>query len=45
VAETGSARGRAILEDFSDFVRHFWLVKPKAASLGSLLAESRRRPE
>jgi len=45
VAETGSARGEAILEDFSDFVRHFWLVKPKAASLGSLLAESRRRPE
>ncbi|WP_280546306.1 glutamate synthase large subunit [Halomonas sp. 11-S5] len=45
VAETGSARGRAILEDFSDFVRHFWLVKPKAASLGSLLAQSRRQPE
>lgn len=45
VAETGSERGRAILEDFSDFVRHFWLVKPKAASLASLLAESRRRPE
>ncbi|WP_355659579.1 glutamate synthase large subunit [Halomonas salifodinae] len=45
VTETGSERGKAILEDFSDFVRHFWLVKPKAASLGSLLAESRRRPE
>ncbi|MDN3521402.1 glutamate synthase large subunit [Halomonas ramblicola] len=45
VAETDSPRGRAILEDFSDFVRHFWLVKPKAASLNSLLAESRRRPE
>ncbi|WP_027960291.1 glutamate synthase large subunit [Halomonas halodenitrificans] len=45
VAETGSARGRAILEDFSDFVRHFWLVKPKAASLKSLLAQSRRQPE
>ncbi|MFC3284402.1 glutamate synthase large subunit [Litchfieldella rifensis] len=45
VAETGSKRGEAILEDFSDFIRHFWLVKPKAASLGSLLAESRRRPE
>ncbi|TDO12499.1 MULTISPECIES: glutamate synthase large subunit [Halomonas] len=45
VGETGSARGRAILEDFSDFVRHFWLVKPKAASLGSLLAQSRRQPE
>jgi len=45
VAETGSERGKAILEDFSDFTRHFWLVKPKAASLSSLLAESRRRPE
>ncbi|QFU00469.1 Glutamate synthase [NADPH] large chain precursor [Halomonas sp. THAF5a] len=45
VAETGSERGRAILEDFSDFIRHFWLVKPKAASLNGLLAESRRRPE
>ncbi|SHE62606.1 glutamate synthase (NADPH) large subunit [Modicisalibacter ilicicola DSM 19980] len=45
VAETGSARGREILEDFSDFIRHFWLVKPKAASLNGLLAESRRRPE
>ncbi|MGM0693730.1 MAG: glutamate synthase large subunit [Pseudomonadota bacterium] len=45
VAETGSLRGEAILEDFSDFVRHFWLVKPKAASLGSLLAQSRRQPE
>ncbi|WP_129140813.1 glutamate synthase large subunit [Modicisalibacter coralii] len=45
VAETGSARGREILEDFSEFIRHFWLVKPKAASLNGLLAESRRRPE
>ncbi|WP_192035406.1 glutamate synthase large subunit [Halomonas sp. YLGW01] len=45
VATTGSARGAAILEDFGHFIRHFWLVKPKAASLGSLLAESRRRPE
>ncbi|MDR5867241.1 glutamate synthase large subunit [Halomonas koreensis] len=45
VAQTGSQRGRDILEDFSDFIRHFWLVKPKAASLASLLDESRRRPE
>jgi glutamate synthase (NADPH/NADH) large chain len=45
VAETGSQRGRVILEDFSDFIRHFWLVKPKAASLSSLLAQSRRQPE
>ncbi|SNY97139.1 glutamate synthase large subunit [Halomonas sp. hl-4] len=45
VAATGSARGAAILEDFSDYARHFWLVKPKAASLGSLLDQSRRQPE
>ncbi|GHC24123.1 glutamate synthase large subunit [Aidingimonas halophila] len=45
VAETGSKRGQAILDDFSAYIRHFWLVKPKAASLNSLLAESRRRPE
>ncbi|WP_043529380.1 glutamate synthase large subunit [Litchfieldella xinjiangensis] len=45
VERTGSQRGRDILEDFSDYIRHFWLVKPKAASLNGLLAESRRRPE
>ncbi|GED41643.1 glutamate synthase large subunit [Cobetia marina] len=45
VAETGSERGRNILRDFPDFVRHFWLVKPKAASLGGLLDQSRRQPE
>jgi len=45
VAETDSLRGHAILDDFSDFIRHFWLVKPKAASLNSLLAQSRRQPE
>ncbi|WP_303856644.1 glutamate synthase large subunit [Salinicola salarius] len=45
VEETDSPRGRAILEDFSDFIRHFWLVKPKAASLNGLLAQSRRQPE
>ncbi|MCM5704165.1 glutamate synthase large subunit [Larsenimonas salina] len=45
VEETGSRWGAEILDDFSDYVRHFWLVKPKAASLNGLLAESRRRPE
>ncbi|GED21082.1 glutamate synthase large subunit [Halomonas halmophila] len=45
VAETGSQRGRDMLEDFSDYIRHFWLVKPKAASLASLLDQSRRQPE
>ena len=45
VAETDSARGHEILDDFSEYIRHFWLVKPKAASLGGLLAQSRRQPE
>ncbi|WP_110666864.1 glutamate synthase large subunit [Salinicola halophilus] len=45
VEETGSARGKEILEDFSNFIRHFWLVKPKAASLNGLLDQSRRQPE
>ena len=44
VAETGSARGRDILSDFSSHVRHFWLVKPKGASLADLLDASYRRP-
>ncbi|HEY3700316.1 MAG TPA: glutamate synthase large subunit, partial [Spongiibacteraceae bacterium] len=37
VAETGSAWGAKILEDFADYARKFWMVKPKAASLDSLL--------
>ena len=45
VAATGSQRGADILEDFGDYVRHFWLVKPKAASLSSLLDQSRRHAE
>jgi len=45
VAATGSQRGADILEDFGDYVRHFWLVKPKAASLSSLLDQSRRQAE
>ena len=36
---TGSERGRAILDDFSDAVGKFWLVKPKAAKLESLLKD------
>ncbi|MBS4099152.1 MAG: glutamate synthase large subunit [Sulfuricella sp.] len=34
---TGSARAKAILADFSGAVGKFWLVKPKAAHLDSLL--------
>ena len=37
VARTDSARGRDILAHFNDFVPRFWLVKPKAARIESLL--------
>ena len=37
VAETDSGWGHFILEDFLDLVGHFWLVKPKASDLDSLL--------
>ena len=37
VAETGSAHGREILEKFEDYIGKFWLVKPKAAELETLL--------
>jgi len=45
VAETGSAWGQHILDDFDGFVGKFWLVKPKAASLGKLLDSMKSRPE
>lgn len=44
VAETGSFWGQRILDDFSVFLRHFWLVKPKASSLDSLLRQPSRAP-
>lgn len=37
VAETGSTRGQAILADFRYYASKFWLVKPKATELESLL--------
>jgi glutamate synthase (NADPH/NADH) large chain len=37
VAETGSVRGQAILDDFSAQLTKFWLIKPKAADLESLI--------
>jgi glutamate synthase (NADPH/NADH) large chain len=37
VAETGSAWGEEILNDFRSFMGKFWLVKPKAASVDSLI--------
>ena len=42
VKETGSKRGQEILDDFTSWVRKFWLVKPKAAGLDSLLDDLRR---
>lgn len=45
VDTTGSAWGRKILQEFSDFIRHFWLVKPKAANLGDLLNNTRQNPQ
>ncbi len=42
VAETGSERGRAILDNFAGEVGKFWLVKPKAADIESLLDDLQR---
>ncbi len=39
VLYTGSARARWMLEHFDDVVNHFWLVKPKALTLDSLLKD------
>ncbi|MEP5763977.1 MAG: glutamate synthase large subunit [Halieaceae bacterium] len=41
VDETGSAWGQLLLEDFTDYVGKFWLVKPKAADLDRLLSRLR----
>jgi glutamate synthase (NADPH/NADH) large chain len=45
VTETGSAWGQQMVDNFDDYIGRFWLVKPKAASLGALLADMRSRPE
>jgi glutamate synthase (NADPH/NADH) large chain len=37
VAETGSAWGAEILRDMRSFIGHFWMAKPKAASLEDLI--------
>jgi glutamate synthase (NADPH/NADH) large chain len=37
VAETGSAWGQHILDNFADYAERFWLVKPKAAEIETLL--------
>src|SRR5579885_1931699 len=38
---TGSEWGREIIENFRDYVGKFWLAKPKAADIGSLLVAIR----
>jgi glutamate synthase (NADPH/NADH) large chain len=40
--ETTSPWSRKLLEEFRDYVGKFWLVKPKAASLNSLMDALRR---
>ncbi len=40
--ETGSVWGREILDDFRSFLPKFWLVKPKAADLESLIDSLRQ---
>lgn len=45
VDETGSSWGAEIIEDFDGYLRKFWLVKPKAASLERLLKDTRTRSE
>jgi glutamate synthase (NADPH/NADH) large chain len=42
VSETGSAWGDEILNDLRAYLGHFWLVKPKAASIDSLVEHLRR---
>jgi len=43
VKETGSSHGQYLLENFSDAIAKFWLVKPKAASLESLIEDMQTR--
>ncbi|MGE0580673.1 MAG: glutamate synthase large subunit [Steroidobacteraceae bacterium] len=42
VAETGSEWGEELLNDFRSYVGKFWVVKPKAASIDSLIENLRR---
>jgi glutamate synthase (NADPH/NADH) large chain len=39
---TGSAWGRTILNDFRTYLGRFWLVKPKAAAIDTLIENLRR---
>jgi len=42
VEETGSVWGEELLNDFRSYVGKFWVVKPKAASIDSLIENLRR---
>jgi glutamate synthase (NADPH) large chain len=42
VEATGSEWGEKILDDYRSFLPKFWLVKPKAAELGSLIESLRQ---
>ncbi len=42
VEATGSAWGEQILDDYRTFLPKFWVVKPKAAELGSLIQSLRQ---
>ena len=42
VEATGSEWGSQILEDYRTFLPKFWVVKPKAAELGSLIESLRQ---
>ena len=37
VAETGSLWGQRVLGDFNELIGRFWLVKPTAADIETLL--------
>lgn len=45
VAETVSPWGKEIAENLDDYIRSFWLVKPKAANLKMLLSSTRANPQ
>jgi len=45
VAETDGAWGREVLDNLDDYIRRFWLVKPKAASLRALLTSTLANPQ
>ncbi len=45
VTETDSEWGRNLAENLDDYLRRFWLVKPKAANLKSLLSSTRANPQ